>query len=127
MPDKNITCEIQEHFGVISHYDSGWNKELNLISWNGAAAKFDIRDWDEHHERMSRGVTLTPREMRKLVDLYVIRNNDAAVERGRAIEAERNARREAARKRKEETETNSKEETVEEEIYEGAVSPENCV
>ncbi len=102
MPEKNITYEIQEHFGVLASYESGWNKELNLVCWNGSAAKFDIRDWDEHHERMSRGVTLSPREMRKMVDLYVARNNEIAVERGRAIEAERSARREAAMKKREE-------------------------
>lgn len=96
MPDRNITFEIKEHLGTIGKYESGWNKELNVISWNGATAKYDIRDWDEHHERMSRGVTLSQWEMRKMVDLYVTRNNERAVARGKAIEAERNARKDAA-------------------------------
>ena len=144
MPDRKITYEIQEHFGTIARYDGGWNKELNLISWNGGAAKFDIREWDEHHERMKRGVTLTPWEMRRVVDLYIARNNDAAVARGRAIEAERNARRIAARKKADEDNGNagvneSQEETsreecaadeaerqaqVEAEALEGAMPPE---
>lgn len=99
MPDKNFTFEIEEHFGIISSREDGWNKELNLVRWNGASAKYDIREWDEHHEQMRRGVTLTPWEMRNLVDLFISRNNHAAVARGRAIEAERNARRIAARRK----------------------------
>ena len=73
MPDKNITFEIREYLGVISQHDSGWNKELNIISWNGQSPKYDLGDWDPHHERMSRGITLLPGEMRKLVDLYFAR------------------------------------------------------
>lgn len=99
MPDRDFTFEIEEHFGIISSREDGWNKELNLVRWNGAAAKYDIREWDEHHEQMRRGVTLTPWEMRKVVDLFVSRNNHAAVAKGRAIEAERNARRVAARRK----------------------------
>lgn len=101
MPDRDFTFEIEEHFGVISSREDGWNKELNLVRWNGAAAKYDIREWDEHHEQMRRGVTLNQWEMRKLIDLFISRNNHAVVARGRAIEAERNARRIAARRKSE--------------------------
>ncbi len=101
MPDRDFTFEIEEHFGVISSREDGWNKELNLVRWNGAAAKYDIREWDEHHEQMRRGVTLTQWEMRKVIDLFISRNNHAAVARGRAIEAERNARKIAARRKSE--------------------------
>lgn len=99
MPERNndITYEILEHFGTISSRESGWNRELNLISWNGGKPKFDIRDWSEDHERMSKGITLHPWEMRGLVDLYLTRNSEKAVEAGRAREAERRARREAYR------------------------------
>ncbi|MEI3503270.1 MAG: PC4/YdbC family ssDNA-binding protein [Anaerovoracaceae bacterium] len=45
-------------------YPTGWRKELNLVSWNGGAPKYDIRDWDPDHERMSRGITLHEKEMR---------------------------------------------------------------
>lgn len=103
MPDRNITFEIREHLGTIAKYGTGWNKELNLISWNGGTPKFDIRDWDDHHEKPSRGVTLSQWEMRKMVDLYIARNNRQAVERGRAIEDERNARRAASYRQYEES------------------------
>jgi len=61
-----ITFEITEHLGVINAYPTGWNKELNLVSWNGNAPKFDIRDWDTSHEHMSKGITLHVEEMRKI-------------------------------------------------------------
>ena len=56
-----ITFEIKEHIGVLCVYHTGWKKELNLVSWNGNAPKYDIRDWDPDHERMSRGITLSER------------------------------------------------------------------
>jgi len=39
------------------------------VSWNGAAPKYDIRDWDPEHEKMGKGVTLTEEELRKLKGL----------------------------------------------------------
>lgn len=98
MSERNISFEIVEYLGVISRYDSGWNKELNLISWNGGTAKYDIRDWDPHHERMSKGLTLYADEMRRLTELYLSDNSRKAVERGRAFEEERRERREEQKK-----------------------------
>ena len=40
----DITFEITDHLGVISSYPTGWRKELNLVAWNGGAAKYDLRD-----------------------------------------------------------------------------------
>jgi len=60
---EQITFEIKEHIGVLCMYHTGWKKELNLVSWNGNAPKYDIRDWDPDHERMSRGITLSEKEM----------------------------------------------------------------
>ena len=50
--------EIVEELGVLSENSKGWRKELNLISWNGAAPKYDIRDWSPEHEKMGKGVVL---------------------------------------------------------------------
>ena len=36
--------EITEELGVLSESRSGWKREVNLVSWNGAAPKLDIRD-----------------------------------------------------------------------------------
>ena len=61
--------EITEELGVISDSSRGWSKELNLISWNGANPKYDIRDWAPDHEKMGKGVTLTEDEAKALYEL----------------------------------------------------------
>ena len=68
--NSEVTFEIIEHIGVINAFSTGWKKELNLVSWNGAAPKFDIREWDTEHEHMTKGITLTEKEIRAIVDLY---------------------------------------------------------
>lgn len=69
--NDKILFEIKEHIGTISNNQSGWDKELNIISWNGQnTPKFDIRAWNEDHTHMARGITLYSDEMQALVDLY---------------------------------------------------------
>lgn len=67
MPE--IKFEIKETIGVLSESSKGWKKELNLVSWNDKEAKYDLRDWDQGHEKMGKGVTLTVDELKKLRDL----------------------------------------------------------
>jgi len=67
----NIQFDIIKHFGVISQEKSGWQKELNLVSWNGRAPKLDIRDWAPDHQKMGKGVTLTEGEAAALAELLV--------------------------------------------------------
>lgn len=64
-----IKYEIVKSIGVLSESANGWRKELNLVSWNDRAPKYDIRDWDENHEKMGKGITLSEDEMQTLVDL----------------------------------------------------------
>ena len=52
----DIKYEIIEELGVLSESAKGWKKELNLISWNGAEPKYDLRDWAPNHEKMGKGV-----------------------------------------------------------------------
>jgi len=68
---ESIKFDIIKHFGVISSEKSGWQKELNLVSWNGRAAKLDVRDWAPGHEKMGKGVTLTEGEAAALAELLV--------------------------------------------------------
>lgn len=35
----DIKFEIEKELGTISESPKGWNKELNLISWNGKESK----------------------------------------------------------------------------------------
>lgn len=58
--------EITQELGVLSESKSGWTRELNLISWNGADPKFDIRDWSPDHEKMGKGISLNADEVDKL-------------------------------------------------------------
>lgn len=62
----DIKYEIIEELGVLSESAKGWKKELNLISWNGAEPKYDLRDWDPNHEKMGKGVTLNEEEVKTL-------------------------------------------------------------
>ena len=62
----DIKYDIVEEIGVLSENAKGWRKELNLISWNGAKPKFDIRDWAPEHEKMGKGVTLSEEELATL-------------------------------------------------------------
>lgn len=64
-----IKYEIKKELGVISENSKGWTKELNLISWNDATPKYDIRDWAPEHEKMGKGITLTKEEA---VELYAL-------------------------------------------------------
>lgn len=61
-----FTYEIVEELGVISENAKGWRKELNLISWNGGEAKFDVREWSPNHEKMGKGITLSEEEAKQL-------------------------------------------------------------
>jgi hypothetical protein len=69
---SEIKSEIVKKIGVLSKTASGWEKQLNLISWNDRDAKYDIREWSPDGEKMGKGVTLTREE---LVGLKELLNN----------------------------------------------------
>ncbi len=62
----DIKFEIKKEIAVLSENAKGWHKELNFVSWNGAAPKYDIREWSPDHERMGKGVTLSVEEFMSL-------------------------------------------------------------
>ena len=90
-----ISFEIVERLGVLAAYQTGWRKEINLVSWNGGVPTYDIRDWAPDHDRMSRGITLHEKEMRLLVDSVRNRSRRRSYD-SRQEEAELAERREAA-------------------------------
>jgi hypothetical protein len=66
-----ITFEITKHIGVLSTSARGWTKELNMVSWNGRDPKYDLREWNQDHTRMGKGITLTEEDidvLRKLLN-----------------------------------------------------------
>ena len=42
---REIQYEIVKEIAVLSTGDSGYTKEINLISWNGKEPKYDIRSF----------------------------------------------------------------------------------
>ena len=64
-----IKYEIIKTIGILSTSAKGWTKELNLISWNERAPKYDLRDWAPEHEKMGKGVTLSEEELKALKGL----------------------------------------------------------
>ena len=68
-----LEFKLVEKLGVLDSHKSGWNREVNIVAWNGKPPKFDIRDWDPEHVKMSRGITLHEREAIKLVRILAER------------------------------------------------------
>jgi len=66
---SEIKYEIIKNIAVLSKSASGWQKELNLISWNDREPKYDLRDWSADHSKMGKGVTLTKEELLALQNL----------------------------------------------------------
>ena len=60
--------EITRHIATLSTKSNGWTKELNMVSWNERAPKYDIREWDPEHIKMSKGITFDEAEFNELVE-----------------------------------------------------------
>jgi len=67
--DGEIECEIIESYGVFSEGRKSWNKEVNLVSWNGRPAKLDIRAWQRNHQKCGKGIAITRAEAEELAKL----------------------------------------------------------
>lgn len=65
----DIKFEVKKSLGVLSEGSRGWQKEINLMSWNENAPKYDIRDWAPEHAKMGKGVTLSAEELKVLRDI----------------------------------------------------------
>jgi hypothetical protein len=66
---SEIKFEIIKKIGVLSATASGWEKQINLISWNDRDPKYDIREWSPDGEKMGKGVTLSKEELLALKEL----------------------------------------------------------
>lgn len=65
----DFSFEIVQKLGVISEGKGGWNLELNLVSWGGRPAKYDLRSWAPDHQKMGKGITLSAEELKALLEL----------------------------------------------------------
>jgi len=64
---KEIQYEIVKEIAVLSASDSGYTKEINLISWNGREPKYDIRSFSPNREKCGKGITLDADEAAALL------------------------------------------------------------
>ena len=66
---EDFSFSIERQIGVISHGKGGWQVELNLVSWSGREAKYDIRSWSPDHQKMGKGITMTQEELKTLAQI----------------------------------------------------------
>ena len=69
MAGRELKYEIINQIGVISTSASGWNTELNRVSWNGNEPKYDLRAWSSDHSKMGKGITLSEEELIVLAEV----------------------------------------------------------
>ena len=55
--------EVVQRIAVLSQRPRGWERQLNLISWNDGEPKYDIRDWSPDGTRMGKGISLSGEEL----------------------------------------------------------------
>ena len=67
--EDGISCTILKSYGIFSGGKTRWNKEINLVSWNGRAAKLDLRNWQSDHKKCGKGIALTRGEAENLYKL----------------------------------------------------------
>ena len=58
-----IKYEIVQKIAVLSQRPRGWERQLNLISWNEGEPKYDIRDWSPDGSRMGKGISMSAEEL----------------------------------------------------------------
>ena len=61
-----IKYEVVQRIAVLSQRPRGWERQLNMVSWNGNPPKYDIRDWSPDGSRMAKGISLTEEELKTL-------------------------------------------------------------
>ena len=98
--------QIHECVGVLRKSNNGWTRELNVISWNGSAPTFDIREWDPLHEKMTKGITFTKAEAAQICKWLTARNMEPVQKNGGS------SREGAAQEEAEDAQSETKEENV---------------
>jgi hypothetical protein len=63
---EDFSFEITLQCGEIAKGKGGWAMELNMVSWSGREAKYDIRSWSPDHQKMGKGLTFSKEELAAL-------------------------------------------------------------
>jgi hypothetical protein len=58
-----FSYEVTQRIAVLSTGANGWERQLNMVSWNGREPKYDIRDWSPDGSKMGKGISLTHDEL----------------------------------------------------------------
>ena len=66
---SELEFNIVKEIGIVAEGTIGWRKELNLVSWNSRAPRYDLREWSPDHKKMGKGVTLSAEEIETLKKL----------------------------------------------------------
>ncbi len=61
--DNDFSFTIEKSIAEISEGKGGWKLELNMVSWGGRPAKYDLRSWSPDHQKMGKGLTLTKEDL----------------------------------------------------------------
>lgn len=61
--------EITQRIAVLSTNTNGWERQLNLVSWNEREPKYDLRDWSPDGGKMGKGISLSQEEIVALRDI----------------------------------------------------------
>ena len=64
-----IKFEVKKEIAVLSTNRSGWNREVNIVSWNDGTPKLEIRDWGPNREKVGKGISLTGEEVAILKEI----------------------------------------------------------
>ncbi|QKY71344.1 YdbC family protein [Lentibacillus sp. CBA3610] len=75
-PKYRVDWDVIEEIAVLHESQAGWTKELNIISWNGAEPKYDVRWWNPDKTRLGKGFTFTADELSKLKTIINIKLPD---------------------------------------------------
>lgn len=68
MVKSDFKYEIVEHLATLKETNDGrFTVEVNLISFNGAEPKIDIRKWNRENGTMLKGISLTEEEANELL------------------------------------------------------------
>lgn len=65
----DFTFNIEKELGTLSTSKTGWEMKLNLVSWGGREAKYDIRSWSPDLQKMGKGISMTVEELKALKDI----------------------------------------------------------
>lgn len=60
-----MTHKVIKKIALISGSETGFRKELNIVSWNGRDPKYDLRSWSPEGIAL-KGLTLTEDEAKEL-------------------------------------------------------------